>query len=194
MRADASSGRIDQTIPKDAAPASGLAVFLSSAHRPSQLVLARPPSRLLGDTDARKSRQGRPCGVCPAIGGRARPCCQAADQRFASPASTSQGRKAKRPAIAPLRRTDPVGFHRDGGIGAMRLVSSKRHADAPDRDQVDRQKCLAQHQPAAPSAPQELPAARRGTYGNAGGLACQAAKTSARLARSASRHSGNRLA
>lgn len=103
------------------------------------------------------------------------------------------GKQSAQPSFHSGAQTRSA-VHRDGGIGAMRLVSSKRHADAPERGLVDRQKCLAQHQPAAPSAPQELPAARRGTYGNAGGLACQAAKTSARLARSASRHSGNRLA
>ncbi|QBG85577.1 hypothetical protein EYR27_19460 [Xanthomonas oryzae] len=52
----------------------------------------------------------------------------------------------------------------------------------------------AQRPPNANTTLRDIPAAQRGAYGNVGGLACQAAKTSAKVARSASRHSGNRLA
>ncbi len=166
--------------------------FFNSAHRPPQPVLARSPSqdpwRHGGPHGAyRDVLAGVSCDGWAGKGPAATPQTHALLSRIDPATSASQGAK---PVLATGRPDQP--FAERTASRSDVLVSGKRRAGAPDgawfigkrRQPVD-----PLHDPRCRNS---RSAARH--YRNAGGLACQAAKTSARLARSASRHSGNRLA
>ncbi len=167
--------------------------FFNSAHRPPQLVLARSPSQDPRRHGGRHVSAYRDVlAACPAMVGRARALQPRRRPMLCSPASPPQRQQAKVPSRACDRRRPDQPFAERTASRSDVLVSCKRRAGAPDgawfigkwRQPVD-----PLHNPRCRNS---RSAARH--YGNAGGLACQAAKTSARLARSASRHSGNRLA